>query len=518
MKFENFPTRDGWKRVGTSPHHGIDVPLSALHTKKSAGIGEFLDLIPLIDWCHSVDLDVIQLLPLNDSGDDPSPYNALSSQALNPLFISLHALPVHGKNETLATLFSELQTYTLSPRVQYSLVKKKKMEWLRLYFERFARNSSLEPFKTENPWLVPYALFKTLKEKHPHTAWKDWPVEYQTLSPTAFKTLATLYQEEINFYIWLQQLCYTQMREVKKHAESKAILLHGDLPILISPDSVDVWHHRHLFDLSLSAGAPPDSYSEEGQYWGFPLFNWKAMQSDNFQWWKDRIGYAAHFYDIYRIDHVVGLFRIWAIPPGKAAKEGFFVPQNRSLWTHDGNARLLAMIEASSMLPNAEDLGTVPCEVHKTLQKLGICGTKVIRWERYWETTQEFIPYSEYPILSLTCLSTHDTETLAQWWKNNPDEASLFASFKGWCYASELTFAERLEILRDSHQTPSLFHINLLQEYLALFPELVSSNPDDERINIPGKLLSTNWTYRFTPNLERLTGHAPLRSAMNEII
>jgi 4-alpha-glucanotransferase len=176
------------------------------------------------------------------------------------------------------------------------------------------------------------------------------------------------------------------------------------------------------------------------------------------------------------------------------------------------------MLNASPMLPIAEDLGTVPLAVRRTLMELGICGTKVMRWERHWDQDGAFIPIQNYPELSMTCVSTHDSETLQIWWKERKDEAEKYAQFKGWEYTPELLNPQRKHILWDSHHTTSLFHINLLQEYFAIFPELVWSDPQDERINIPGKILPTNWTYRFRPSVEEFTTHADLESAMKGIL
>ena len=219
-----------------------------------------------------------------------------------------------------------------------------------------------------------------------------------------------------------------------------------------------------------------------------------------------------------RIDHVVGFFRIWGIPEEKKASEGSFFPPDPSLWPAQGREILSMMIDSSPLLPMAEDLGTIPKEVYPVLRDLGICSTKVIRWQRRWDSDKSYIPYSEYDPLSLTTLATPDSDTLSGWWKKFPDEAIPFAHFKQWPYRSDLTKEQRFAILRDAHHTPSYFHINLLQEYLSFFPDLVSTNPDDERINVPGTLLPTNWTYRFRPSVEELLANQPLAETIREIL
>ena len=501
-----------WKKIGLKQHHGTALPLFSLHSKKSCGIGEFLDLIPLIDWCKSVGFDVLQLLPLNDTGSDPSPYNQLSSCALDPVYLSLADLPEAGG------LLSELDSFQpLSelPRLGTE-VKHQKLHWLYRYFEQAFPLHSKEKrylsFLEENPWLPNYALFKSLKDEYGGKRWADWPLEYQTPRNISGRKKST------DFHSFLQFHCYQQMEQVRSYASRHGVFLKGDVPILLSPDSADVWADPHLFQLDLAAGSPPDYYNRLGQKWGFPLFNWNAMRKENFAWWKQRLSAVGRLFHIYRIDHVVGFFRIWGIPEEKKASEGSFFPPDPSLWPAQGREILSMMIDSSPLLPMAEDLGTIPKEVYPVLRDLGICSTKVIRWQRRWDSDKSYIPYSEYDPLSLTTLSTPDSDTLSGWWKKFPDEAIPFAHFKQWPYRSDLTKEQRFAILRDAHHTPSYFHINLLQEYLSFFPDLVSTNPDDERINVPGTLLPTNWTYRFRPSVEELLANQPLAETIREIL
>lgn len=508
----NCPTARQWRKIGVKSRHGIDLPLSALRSLKSCGIGEFYDLIPLIDWCSEIGMEVIQLLPLNDSGSDPAPYNAISSCALNPIYLSLHVLP---EVETLpdAQMLNEL------PRTAYNEVQSLKLNFLRDYYSKkgssLTKTKGFEIFIRDNPWVIPYALFKALKDKLEHNPWMSWPDELK--SPN-YKALLEKHHNEMLFYAALQYLCHLQLSNVKTYANQKEILLKGDIPILISADSVDVWLRPDLFDFTVSAGAPPDAYNANGQYWGFPILNWESAQKGNYSWWKTRLDASKNYYDLYRIDHVVGFFRIWVIPLNHPAKEGKFIPENPALWIPQGQEILQMMVETTSMLPIAEDLGQIPPSVRACLLEMGICGTKVIRWERDYQKNGFFIPYNNYPALSMTTVSTHDCETLQLWWQNFPEEAKAFATFKNWTYSPDLSYDKRLEILYDAHHTPSLFHINLLQEYLALFPDLVWPNPADERINVPGQVLPTNWTYRFRKSVEEIVGHSGLKKVVKELI
>jgi 4-alpha-glucanotransferase len=497
-RLENSPTSDKWKNIGIKHHHGIDIPLFSIRTKNSGGIGEFNDLIPLIDWCAELGLDVIQLLPLNDAGTGHYPYGAISAFATDPIFI-------HVKNEKLSELNS-------LPHVDYKQVSHHKyLAFQKMFQDDFAKTSQTSEYKKfvkENSfWLEDYSTFRALKDQYQQKQWEKWPESPSVNNP-----------ENVSFYMFLQFLCYQQFQKVKIYASEKNILVKGDLPILISRDSADVWKHPHLFDLNFSAGAPPDAFAAQGQNWGFPLYRWDVLESEGYRWWKERLKQANSFYHLYRIDHIVGFFRIWGIPLEKHATEGFFIPGDENIWIEHGNKIMKMMLEACPMLPIGEDLGTVPLEVREALRNMGICGTKVMRWERDWHGDRRFISGHEYIPESMTTVSTHDSETLTQWWNNNEGDRHDFTAYKRWQYLPYLPREHRQEILKDSHHTNSLFHINLLNEYLALFPELVWDNPDDERINVPSTVGDTNWTYRMRPYLEDLIQHQDLKKAIQEII
>lgn len=518
----NSATGHCWEKIGVFPHHGIALPLFSLHSENSCGIGEFYDLCPLIDWCQKLKLDLIQLLPLNNSENDPSPYNACSSLALNPLNLSLDKLP---HVEEFPELKEQLKTYLsipLPPRIDFSDVKTFKTTWLNAYFDaagkKLIESKPLEQFISENPWVETYALYESLKSALGRTSWTTWPPKLKTPTEEEYAALIREHWPMIAYHITLQYLCYLQLKHVKTYAQERGVFLMGDIPILLSKESADVWENPELFDINWEAGAPPDMYNTEGQCWGFPLYRWDVMRKTQYAWWKQRLEYASNFYDLYRLDHVIGFFRIWAVPPGLTGKEGCFFPKEESLWEPQGREILEALTHATEMLPIAEDLGVVPTIVRPILQEMGICGTKVMRWERIWDEEGRFIPLQYYPPISLTCLSTHDSETLELWWTTYPEEAKAFTQYKHWKYTPTLTAAQRKEILWDSHHTSSLFHVNLLQEYLALFDELIFANPEEERINTPGKLLATNWTYRFRPTVEEITAHEELAKMIQKIV
>lgn len=508
------PTAKQWKYIGIRQHHGICVPLFSLHSEKSCGIGEFPDLLPLISWCKTLGLDVLQLLPLNDTGPNSSPYSALSAFALNPLHLGLAHLPGLTEHPRLVSMLNEIQHCNHTERVEYTKVFDLREHFLKDYFQLTSSVLLTSPeyikFCEDNLWLKGYALFKALKIQCHWQSWSLWSEEIRECSTGQYSLLSTKLETDISYHSLLQFLCFQQMKEVKRHADSLGIFIKGDIPILIDHESADLWLNRSLFNTQLTAGAPPDAYSADGQNWKFPLYNWEEMEHQGYTWWKDRLRYASHFYHIFRIDHVVGFFRIWGIPIDAQATEGSFFPSDPDEALKQGVKLLTMMIEASDMLPIGEDLGTVPPEVRQELKNLGICGTRVMRWERDWEGDLHFITPENYPPLSITTVSTHDSSTLQLWWTQSMDEAHAYCQCQGWHYQAPLPPEYQFALLYASHHTASLFHINLLQEYLAFIPEFIHVNPEEERINCPGIISDKNWSYRFKPSVEKMIGNPEL--------
>lgn len=512
-----------WSHIGVRPHHGIALPLFSLHSRTSCGIGEFPDLLPLFEWCREIGMDTIQLLPLNDTGLDDSPYTALSAYALNPIHLGLSQLPFCAEDPMLQQEILKLQQLNNSQRVNYIQVRQGKDQFLSHYYQKYAdrliQETRFQAFKEENKyWLDDYACFKALKVALHWSPWELWPEKFQVPTDAPMDHLPDEVKKIADYHIFLQYLCFDQFTQVKQHAQHAGIFLKGDIPILINRESADVWRRRPLFDLQYAAGAPPDMYSAEGQKWGFPIYRWEAMREQHYRWWVERLRVAASFYHLFRIDHIVGFFRIWAIPLDRLPKEGFFIPQNRDIWIGHGETILRVMLNNTSMLPIGEDLGTVPPEARVCLRALGICGTKVMRWERRWNTDRGYIDPKEYPAESMTTVSTHDSETLELWWRNTPEEAQLYANTLGWTYTPQLSEEQRFAILRASHHSGSLFHINPLQEYLALIPGMTWDNPEDERINLPGIVIDTNWTYRFRPSVEEIVACSCLKEQMKNLL
>lgn len=514
---QTTPAAKQWDRVGIHHHHGINIPLFSLHSKDSCGIGEYYDLLPLISWCQQLGLSIIQLLPLNDTGGDNSPYSAISAFALNPLHLSLKALP----DAASVPIPPELTGLANTPRIDYRSVRMGKEKFLRAYFQRqFAivgKTKDYQQFLSAHQWLDNYALFRALKQESNWQPWKSWASEVAHPTAQTLKEMKSTYAAEMNLHRFIQYLCFQQMQAVKKAANAVGVFLKGDIPICCGAESADAWLESKIFLPGYTAGAPPDRYSQEGQNWGFPVYDWKELEKRNYDWWRQRLAVADHLYDLYRIDHIVGLFRIWAIPEGKSGENGLFLPKDPKTWIEHGKKILLMLLNSSSMLPVGEDLGTIPPEVRVCLRELGICGTKVMRWERAWKEDGRLIPVSEYEPISMTTVSTHDSDTESLWWQNSPGEAELYCTSMDWSYAPTINQQYLFEILRASHLSTSLLHINLLHEYLSLIPDLAWPEPAMDRINLPGVISEKNWSYRFRPSVETIVSHAELSTLFRRL-
>lgn len=506
-----------WGKIGIRHHHGVCFPLFSIRTEEGGGIGEYLDLISCIDWLKSIDFNVLQLLPINDTHGRSSPYSPVSAFALNPIYLSLISLTRASQTKKRERLLKELSDLNRLPRVDYASVHQLKEEFLDDYYETewelYAQNSDFLEFIKNNSWLESYTLFKALAYSSGTLSWSQWKEEWKNPGDNWGKLLDE-HRCQIQRSQLVQFLCFKQMTEVRQYADARGVLIKGDCPILISLESADVWSQRHLFHLELSAGAPPDYYNSEGQDWEVPVYNWPAMEAENFKWWKQRLQAVESIYHLYRLDHVVGFYRIWVCKTDGEQKSCGFLPADPSVWIPHGEKILKMLLDSSHLLPIGEDLGTVPDEVKSSLKKLGICGTKVLRWEKTEEPPYIFTSFDQYEPVSMTTVSTHDTETLVGWWRSHHKEVKSFISFMGWQEEEKLTFEHHLEILKASHSTPSLFHINLINEYLALFDTMVSSDPSEERINTPGTLSDKNWTYRMKMTVHQMSEDQKLTKVM----
>ena len=302
---------------------GVVVPVFALRSQSSQGVGDFGDLKRLVDWTEQTAMHVIQLLPIYDTTQthtkaDSYPYNSISIYALHPMYVDLQQLP--PINDAAYQLEYEKQRRKLNAleQVDYEEVNRLKVDYLsRLYKQESRRiqkdNDFLSFCNRNQEWLTPYCAFCWLRDKYGTSNFQQWP-KYASYKEEEILALAEKKEREFNFYAYIQYLLDRQLADVAQYARSKGVLLKGDIPIGISRHSVEAWVEPHYFHMNGQAGAPPDDFSRNGQNWGFPTYNWQRMEQDGYQWWQKRFQKMAEYFDAYRIDHVLGFFRIWQIP------------------------------------------------------------------------------------------------------------------------------------------------------------------------------------------------------------
>ena len=303
---------------------GVVIPVFSLRRENGWGIGDFGDLKTLTDWAVKTNQKVIQLLPVNDTTltqtwQDSYPYNAISVYALHPLYLNLDALPID--ENYLKQVEAQRAQLNALPQVDYGAVLQLKMDCLHHVFQMhgkaiLASAAFRQFFVAQVNWLPAYAMFCVLRDKY-HTAdFNQWP-QYATFSYDdliKFCAPNSAEYEQVCFWYYVQFLLHTQLLEAAQYAREHHVILKGDIPIGISSNSVEAWTEPKLFHLNTQAGAPPDDFSATGQNWGFPTYNWKEMSKDGYRWWMRRFAHMANYFDAYRIDHILGFFRIWQIP------------------------------------------------------------------------------------------------------------------------------------------------------------------------------------------------------------
>ena len=294
---------------------GVAIPVFSLRSNQSVGIGEFLDLKPFGEFAKSAGFDLIQLLPVNDTGEESSPYSARSAFALNPAYIRVQ--DVHGADLFIAEIQKAKASFDSLEKIAYVDVVRFKRHLLRKVFDankaHIKKETDLLEWIEENSWVKPYAVYCLLKEKQSEASWRSWSSN-QDPKPSAIKSLWSKNADDALFHAWMQFIAEQQFCVAIAALDALGVKLKGDVPILINEDSADVWADRKYFDLSKRAGAPPDMFSYSGQNWGFPTYDWNALEKDDFSWWRRRLSQSAKFYHAYRIDHVLGFFRIWCVP------------------------------------------------------------------------------------------------------------------------------------------------------------------------------------------------------------
>ncbi len=304
---------------------GVVVPVFSLRSETSWGIGDFGDLRKMIDWAADAGLHVIQLLPINDTTregnwHDSYPYNPISTFALHPMYLDFSSLTPLKSKATLKIFEQRRQTVNAHQLTDYDEAYKLKEQYLQTFYKEnkqdILRSAKFKQYRLNNTdWLTPYCFYRFLVQFYGTANFRKWPRfrEYQQIELQRWAT-SNNYLDDIEYYGVLQYLLDKQLTDVHDYARQRGIILKGDIPIGVSRDSVSAWIFPQYFNSDSQAGAPPDFFSAHGQNWGFPTYNWQNILDDDATWWKNRMVHMARYFDAYRIDHVLGFFRIWEIP------------------------------------------------------------------------------------------------------------------------------------------------------------------------------------------------------------
>lgn len=330
-----------WDRSLRMPYEhwkaaGVVIPVFSLRSQGSQGVGDFGDLHMLVDWASGTGMRVIQNLPIYDTTQthtwtDCYPYNAISIYALHPLYIDIRQLPDIADGTFMQEHWAECQALNALPQMDYERVMNMKMRYLRMLYEQEGKDLLATPacrefVRRNEDWLVPYSVFCHRRDAEGTCHFPAWK-SLSHYDRKEAREYAVAHAHDVNFFVFVQFLLSGQLKAVTLYARTHGVLLKGDIPIGISRTSVEAWTEPEYFNMDGSAGAPPDDFSRDGQNWGFPTYDWKRMQQDDNRWWIRRFTRMAEYFDAYRIDHILGFFRIWEIPTSaRSGLLGHFAP------------------------------------------------------------------------------------------------------------------------------------------------------------------------------------------------
>lgn len=449
-----------------------------------------------VDFLQAAGQRCWQILPIGPTGYGDSPYQSFSTFAGNPYLIDPDQLIRQG---WLSQAEADAISWGQCPdQVDFHLLYQQRLPLLHRAYERFrmAPPAGFSRFcQEEQDWLEDYALFMALKAHFDDAPWGDWPRPLRLRDPVSLDRYRTDLAEERNFHRFLQYEFYRQWNQLRAYTRKKGIKLIGDIPIYVPLDSADLWHHPELFQLDENrqpifvAGCPPDRFSEEGQYWGNPIYDWERMEQDGFSWWLRRIAAASRLFDVIRIDHFRGLESYWAIPAtSKSARAGS--------WVKGPGLKLIRTIQRH--FPDldfiAEDLGFLTDHVRTMVTESGFPGMKVLEFAFDSREPSDYLPH-HYGKNCVCYTGTHDNTTLSQWCRESPLETRAYArEYLGLSPTDNLAAA----LLQSGLNSRANLFIAQMQDYLGLGGEA--------RMNEPGTLKPENWRWRstaeqFTPAL-----------------
>ncbi len=504
------PTGHGAGRGELPRCAGVLLPLFSMVSSRSWGIGDIGDMAALAPWLRDAGMRALQILPVNDMATgQSSPYSALTAMATDPIYIAVDHVDAvaSGAVQLDDDESARLEAVRQSPRVDYVSVRALKMAVLARAFRHFVVHDwepgapaagALQAFIGDEAWwLDDYVLFRVLHDEHQARPWWDWPGALATRDPEAIAAARLEHADALLFTQWLQWHAHSQWRQARQ--DLAGIALIGDLPFMVSSDSADVWAHQELFSRDATVGTPPDAFSATGQDWGLPVYRWDVVARTDFAWLRARGRRAASMFDAYRVDHLVGFYRTYNRPVDGGAP--YFVPADEPEQRWLGETVLDAFRSAGAAII-AEDLGTIPDFVRESLDRLGVPGYRVLRWEREWHTPgQPFRDPAAYPRASLATTGTHDTDMLASWWDTAPhdERAAVLAlpplAWRG--HSPDEPFSDRL---RDAF-LDVLMHA---ASDLVIFP-LQDLFGWRDRINVPASVGEQNWSWISPLPVDTLT-------------
>jgi 4-alpha-glucanotransferase len=545
---------------------GILAPLFGLRSENDLGIGDVAVLGEFIDWAAEIGFKLVQLLPINEMGADNSPYNAISAMAIEPT--TLHLAPGSPEDLTREDYDAMIANVDLAQlrrsKVKYREVRMLKRRLLEKAFASFRASASQNRQSRfgnfcarESFWLNNYVFFRALIESNAgYEAWDQWPEEQRTSSSAriwlAQQSLDRQkeHSQREDFFRYVQWIAHEQWSAIKGYAEQRGVALMGDIPFGVSYYSADVYARPDQFVLDWCGGAPPETHFKDdkftqkwGQNWGIPLYRWPAMREQNFDWWRQRVRAVSHCFHLFRIDHVLGFYRIYAFPWRPRQNKRFleldwnqmlektggraphFVPRDDSTPEsceanqREGEQYLRVVLkEVRKAIVIGEDLGTVPDYVRPSLRSLGIAGFKIPQWEVYHGRVT---PGSEYDRLSVATYATHDHPPIRAMWeeafsgtgdtaeqaRGDLEKIATFAGFK--------RAGDELDFERDFY--PAIMHSLFNSESwiaVLMITDLLARN---YRFNVPGVSASSNWIRRMQRSISQLRSSPRERKRMKII-